>query len=339
MADTTFDFGNVITGGALEFVSKVTISADATIDVVGIEAGFDYIFALQNVLPATDLVSLSVRTSTDGGSTYDAGADYTTDAGATESQIVVSPSTIGNAAGEGISVDVLLHNPADTEHTYVTSLHTAHRGTTITTTGIAGGKRNSAADVDAIRFLFSSGNLASGNLIVWRRKRSAGSVSSAAVAVSFVSETVISAVAQVDVTGLETGFDYIFVFQNALPVTDAVRLEMRTSSDGGSTFDAGVSDYADETDAAESSMNVGNDMGNAVGEGVSGHIELYNPGDATVQTHVTATMNAINTAGVPTSIILGGKRNAAALVDAARFFFESGNMASGNLTVYKRSRS
>lgn len=157
---------------------------------------------------------------------------------------------------------------------------------------------------------------------------------------TFVSETSISAVAQVDITGLTVGFDWLFVFQNVLPVTDVVKLEMRTSTDGGSTFDAGASDYADSVSINETSLELSDILGNATGEGFSGDVLVYNPGDATKHTHVgVGAVSFYNAAGIFVQQVRGGKRSAAADVDAARFFYSSGNIASGTIRLYKRSLS
>jgi len=160
-------------GSAFSFVSSVAISSDATIDITGLETGFDYIFALQNVLPATDSVRLEMRTSTDGGSTFDAGAsDYADARGAAQTAIQVSRDDVGNVAGEGVSINITVHNPRDTVQTHVSSigLSAVAGGSGIGTSNA--GKRNSAADVDAVRFLLTSGNLASGTIRLYKRKLS-----------------------------------------------------------------------------------------------------------------------------------------------------------------------
>jgi len=154
------------------FVEAVTISADATAVVTGILSGYDYIFSLQNVLPATDNVTLYIRTSSDAGVSYDSGAsDYADLIGATEAQIT-STAGIGNATGEGISCDITVFNPGGTTHTQMLLSGIAFNTTGVGIIQARGGKRNAAADVDAIQFLFSSGNLASGTINVFRRKLS-----------------------------------------------------------------------------------------------------------------------------------------------------------------------
>lgn len=160
-------------GASLEFVSETTISADSSIDITGVASGYDYIFSLQNVLPATDNVRLWCRTSSNAGSSYDNGAsDYTDVDGAGASAQLAISGAVGNATGEGASLDVILFNPADTTHTHLSSTGVIFTSAGARTGVSEGGKRDSAADVDAIQFLAASGNLASGKITVWRRKRS-----------------------------------------------------------------------------------------------------------------------------------------------------------------------
>ena len=66
-------------GGAMTFINTSDLSSAATYDFTAVNASsYDgYGFFLQNVVPATDDVSLELLTSTDGGSSYDTGgSDY-----------------------------------------------------------------------------------------------------------------------------------------------------------------------------------------------------------------------------------------------------------------------
>lgn len=154
-----------------EFVSVTAISNDATINFTSLASGYDYMFVLQNVLPATDDATLQFRTSTDNGTGYDeAASDYSDITDAAETSIGIS-SAAGNATGEGVTGVLTVFNPGATTHTHVTM-----DGVTFTNASVAinniqgGGKRSAAEDVDAVRFIFSAGNLSSGNITAFRRK-------------------------------------------------------------------------------------------------------------------------------------------------------------------------
>lgn len=155
----------------------------------------------------------------------------------------------------------------------------------------------------------------------------------------FVSATAISNDATVAITDLESGYDYLFSFQNLLPQNDGVSLEMRTSTDNGSGYDEAASDYTDGTDVAETSLRLSSaTVGNATGEGYSGDVTVFNPGDTT-HTHVGGVGIQFATDGTVTAATFQGKRNAAEDVDAVQFFFSAGNLASGNLHVFRRRLS
>lgn len=171
-----------------EHISSVDISSDATVDFTGFDASVydDYEIELQNVVPATDAVGFQLRTSTDGGTGYDSGAsDYSyaihglesdttrTDVGsAGDTRIIISSSRqVGSDAGEdGVSGIIRIHGPGAAEKTTVTWAVGYFGSNGNFTTAVGSGARLSSADVDAVRLLFSSGNLESGRVIL-RGKR------------------------------------------------------------------------------------------------------------------------------------------------------------------------
>jgi len=157
-----------------------TPSAAAVVDFV--LPAYPVVKVVGHLLPATDQVDLTIRLSNDGGSTFEADAGdyawgalwrsitgsvsaYAEDESDTEIQ---SYGSIGNAAGEGIYFDlnVALANKS--------GIRTALFGTAVTfkyTGDVIHGWFNSVALVaevnNAIRFSFSSGNVASGYLAVY----------------------------------------------------------------------------------------------------------------------------------------------------------------------------
>ena len=173
-------FQSVAASGALVKISSTTASSSATIDFTSLDNTTyrDFILVMSSLLPATDNVELWVRLSTDNGSgfgTSDCRYAYT---GFSDANSAISFGTnvqsqirlmdgIGNAAGEGINGVIQLHNPRSTAPVHIT-FHTAGVGTdsrSRVTNG--GGYRNTSADVDAIRVLFSSGNIASGTITLY----------------------------------------------------------------------------------------------------------------------------------------------------------------------------
>jgi len=162
----------------MEFIESQDASTSATLDFTGFDATkYDsYLFVLQNIIPSADNTVLWVRTSTDGGSTYDAGASDYAYAGAefgvsaaansgeqATSQIQLAAfggEGVGSDTGEdGISGEVKVFGPHLTKKTivnyevgYFTGVGS---GRMVKVSGT--GARLAQADVDAIRFAFLAG--------------------------------------------------------------------------------------------------------------------------------------------------------------------------------------
>jgi len=181
-------------GGPLVFLSEQTASTSASIDFIsGITSTYDeYEVHLHSVVAATNNTSLYLRTSTDGGSTFAAsGGDYdymTTgrnssnaaegEAAAGAGQMVLtflgaSDGVSSTANRGGFSGVVRFFRPSNTTH----QKHFIFNGTYAQASGdsahmFGAGHRLATADIDAIRFLFSSGNIASGTFVLYGIKKS-----------------------------------------------------------------------------------------------------------------------------------------------------------------------
>ncbi len=170
-------------------------------------------------------------------------------------------------------------------------------------------------------------------------------------------EFIATADASDDATIDFTGFDaskydsYLFVLSNIVPATDGAGLDMRTSSDGGSNYDSGASDYlnnalrrdtADANDALNArgfassriALNSIDGAGSAAGEdGYSGKVMLHGPHLAK-RTIATFEMSYQNIDGDFTTVVGSAVRNSSAVVNSARFQMPSGNIESGTITMY-----
>jgi hypothetical protein len=167
--------------GGLLFISGATASDSATVAFTGIDNTYEtYVLTFNNVVPASDSVSFNMRTSTDGGSSYDSGSGnyryvaernsqggtgVTGSASATEILLVAAGSGIGSATGEGFNGIAFLYHPSNTGlYTSISSHGHYQDGAADTLNYQSAGTRISAADVDAIQFYFSSGNIESGEI-------------------------------------------------------------------------------------------------------------------------------------------------------------------------------
>jgi hypothetical protein len=185
-----------VTSG-MSFIASADASSSTSLDFTGFApATYDaYLFVLGSVKPVTDSVSLLLRTSTDGGSTYDTTnygaamlsigwdtsggnpvvASYTSNSATSIALAGVSGATfdqsIGNAAAEyGVSGYVYVTMPDKAAYNSVLGYATYQSANDRLFVANTSGQRRSAADVNAVRFLFSSGNIASGTITMYGLK-------------------------------------------------------------------------------------------------------------------------------------------------------------------------
>ncbi|RJQ24607.1 hypothetical protein C4577_07500 [Candidatus Parcubacteria bacterium] len=140
-------------------------------------------------------------------------------------------------------------------------------------------------------------------------------------------------------------FAYRIVFAHVIVSVDGAAVWIRTSTDGGSTYDSGASDYqwaflyvlATPTNGglgstANSAIVINNAQGNAANEEMGGVIDFYEPSAAKF---FMATYDILmrNTGGTLGRFAGSGQRITAADVDAVRILPSSGTM-SGEFRLY-----
>jgi len=169
-------------GGAWTFINSTTVTSSvSSIDITsGIDSTYDmYVLELIKVEPAaTGGRSMYLRTSTDGGSSFDTsgysyGSGTITDvsasvaisSSASDSFINLSDAGLGSNAGEFLTGFIYLVKPSEAAN-FVCFWDLA--GLTMPTSKalrvFGSGQRETAADVDAIRIYMSSGNIVSGTV-------------------------------------------------------------------------------------------------------------------------------------------------------------------------------
>jgi len=158
-----------------------------------------------------------------------------------------------------------------------------------------------------------------------------------------ISNTNVTAVTNIDITGFAHGtyYNYEIWMSAAHAGTDAQVVELETSTDGGSSFDTGGSDYSWNNLGRESGGTVGanghNDgeihisgahnfqnPGSATNENISWRMQVHAPGEAQF-TQFTGTTVFANSSGSSAFCMFEGTRRSAADVDALRFHWSSGN--------------
>ena len=170
--------------GGLVLLEQHTAAASATLDfTTAITSTCDeYMIEFLGIVPATNSVDLLLRVSTDGGSTYDSGTNYYR-----HNVVAGSGFSIDDASGQtAIALDyVSVHISNSTAYTYSGSMRLA-----LAQSGAAypivlgqvayqtnepksciawvnGIYQVAGAAINALRFLMSSGNIASGTIRVY----------------------------------------------------------------------------------------------------------------------------------------------------------------------------
>ena len=170
-------------GGALVLLEQHTASASATLDFTTcISATYDdYLIEFVNVIPATNSVVLYLRMSTDGGSSYDSGANYSYvdwrwvptgsaaggGSGQSAIQLVNPTDPLSNSTSWGLNGSLKLYNPGGSAFKRTVAEFGYYQAAGNPEGISTRGAYESATAVNAFRFLMSSGNIASGTIRVY----------------------------------------------------------------------------------------------------------------------------------------------------------------------------
>jgi hypothetical protein len=170
----------------------------------------------------------------------------------------------------------------------------------------------------------------------------------------FVSTAAVTAAANISVTGIAAGYDYLFQFEAICPTTDANQLAIRFSLDAGSSYKEGASDYgwssnltADGADNEITVVNGSGSWGNDSGNQSHIAITLVNPGGTGEPTMLYGNGVIWNSDATPllADVAFGGSYLiATTAVDAIQFGWTTNYgtntfKAQGDITVWRRRRS
>ena len=171
-------------GGGTEFISSTDISNASTFDFTSFDASKYDIYKLffSNIIPANDGAFLKMYSSSNGGSSYDTTYVYShatifmQSGGFTQATGTMSSSNmmqlthgIGTDTGEegGGSIEITIFGAHLVQHTLF-QFRSYYSGSNAAKHQLLGGAtRETAADVDAVRFELSAGNIASGTFTAY----------------------------------------------------------------------------------------------------------------------------------------------------------------------------
>ena len=188
---TIFDNGSMASGfgGSLNFISKATASASASIEFTsGIDSTYkEYVFYFVNIHPATDGAEFQFNLSTDGGSNYNVtktttffrtyhnesdattSLEYVTDFDLAQSTsfktIMRDMGSDNDQAGCG---SLKLFNPSSTtfvKHFISDCQH--YQLNDFSMRDMTAGYGNTISSIDAIKFQMSSGNIDAGEILLF----------------------------------------------------------------------------------------------------------------------------------------------------------------------------
>ncbi|KKM06945.1 hypothetical protein LCGC14_1738910 [marine sediment metagenome] len=171
-----------VDSGGWTWLATVTASNAASVDFTSSIDGTysQYVIVGVDINPATDDTDLWIRTDSNGGASFDAGAsDYgwtvdgvisptptTADSIDSADAQIVTNSTIaanglGNGADESSQIIIWISNPAGTTYNKIITWQLGVQGTTAGEVHIYHGVgiRRATAAINAIQFLMSSGNI------------------------------------------------------------------------------------------------------------------------------------------------------------------------------------
>jgi hypothetical protein len=171
-------------------------------------------------------------------------------------------------------------------------------------------------------------------------------------ALVFLESQTASASASLDLTTtIDSTYDHYVIFcENLIPATDGAHLWCRVSTDTGSTFKSGASDYnwlvsyrgtaVSDTADSELTISAATGIGNAAGEsGFTGEIHIWSPSNSSIHTQVTWNGGYKRSDSLMSDVNGSGVYSATTAVDAAQVLMSSGNISSGTVRLYGVSKS
>ena len=159
-------------GGGLEFISSTDVSNAATASFTGFDSSkYDsYLFTCANIVPATDDADFAIRMSIDSGSNYLSASDSYFAGSPTDADLSYIPLMyygMGNGATEGASLNVKVNGPHLNACTYAFADGVYTKDNGLLDKNPQGGKTKIARVVNAVQFLFHSGNITSGTITMY----------------------------------------------------------------------------------------------------------------------------------------------------------------------------
>lgn len=188
----------------------------------------------------------------------------------------------------------------------------------------------------------TNGNVLTSNGTVWASAAAGGGAG-----MVFVSTATASDDATLSFTGISSTYaQYVFIVSALRPATSGAELRLRVSTNGGSSYDAGSTDYCSgvryliggtlsmAVNDNDTFLRIAAPTGNASNDSVNGRVELHSASDSAKFTQVSSFGSFSHTNGDPKAYYGGGGRKSVAAHNAVQFSMSSGNITSGSIRMY-----
>jgi hypothetical protein len=154
-------------------------------------------------------------------------------------------------------------------------------------------------------------------------------------------------------SGIDSTYDcYIIEYDNLIPATNGVQFVVTVSADAGSSYLATAYKWArwavldSAASGAEGSTNDGAfkpcgtvGITNNSGRGIAGQLKLYNPSSSAIFKQMRAETDVFDGSNHYSFSTGGAYYGAGTALNAIKFAFSSGNIASGNFRLYGLRKS
>jgi hypothetical protein len=169
-------------GGSYVWLQRQTASSSAQLDFTGfVSSTYDvYEFVFYDIFPGTDNTSFGLRVGTGGGPTWDSGSNYTwsrnrsiaSSTGTTANGAVGTASLLFDVQDSSfpnytLAGSIRLYNPAGAKFKKYTGNTTGIDTAGNDAGGYVWGEYGVVTALTGVRFLYSSGNIASGTIDVY----------------------------------------------------------------------------------------------------------------------------------------------------------------------------
>jgi hypothetical protein len=165
---------------------------------------------------------------------------------------------------------------------------------------------------------------------------------------SYVSTATASNSATLDFTNMASGYDYKYMVDYMIMAADNKYLDMRVGVAGPTYRTSGYLGVVRNSAGTTNTSNTGvirivgasAGIGNAANENLWGaEVILMNPASATYKTTAMGRAGFGDTGGTPITNYTAGNYTTAEANTCARFFAHVGNISSGTILQYRRSRT